>query len=175
MRWDEVRKVEKTWDEIRWDEMGWHGLRWQWDAMSRFQEQPRCGEIRSKTWDCSGKSRDGTASNLEAQLLFRSIGYNFRPRLARELLVCFERFLMLFCFLLFFVLIWWLFCFSFLYLFMLVYFGMFSVFFFLFLCFVFCCFSPGSVSTLRVSYGKSNACFVESRTLGRGFFVDPLA
>ena len=98
MRWDEVRKVEKTWDEIRWDEMGWHGLRWQWDAMSRFQEQPRCGEIRSKTWDCSGKSRDGTASNLEAQLLFRSIGYNFRPRLARELLVCFERFLLFFVF-----------------------------------------------------------------------------
>ena len=66
--------------------------------MSRFQEQPRCGEIRSKTWDCSGKSRDGTASNLEAQLLFRSIGYNFRPRLARELLVCFERFLLFFVF-----------------------------------------------------------------------------
>ena len=66
--------------------------------MRRFQEQPRCGEIRSKTWDCSGKSRDGTASNLEAQLLFRSIGYNFRPRLARELLVCFERFLLFFVF-----------------------------------------------------------------------------
>ena len=58
--------------------------------------------------------------------------------------------------------------------FMLVFWHVFC-FFVLFLCFVFCCFSPGSVSTLRGSYGKSNACFVESRTLGRGFFVDPLA
>ena len=109
MRWDGMRWKILSGHNVRWDEMGWHRPRWQWNAMSNFKGKLRCDEIRwnekksniQETWRRIGTSRDCRCKAQKARLhpigtvlvpLYRLWAFqfwNFRPGLARALLVWF--------------------------------------------------------------------------------------
>ena len=116
IRWDEMKWDEMVWKTLRnttWHEMRWDGMTQTAVTMGCHEQVPRKATTRwdlmiiwwnkkrlnfEKIWH-QNKSRDCCCEaqqaclHLEALSLFRSIGYwpiqfwNFRPRLARALLV----------------------------------------------------------------------------------------